>query len=65
MVMVLGFVFQIKEWSAYEHQPINLHFGIFCIFGGGAGYRGQNRTQREKSVSNMGVKQIRENKKNN
>ena len=26
-----------------------------CIFGGGAGYRGQNRTQREKSVSNMGV----------
>ena len=30
--------------------------GIFGIFGGGAGYRGQNRTQREKSLSNMGVK---------
>ena len=27
----------------------------FGIFGGGAGYRGQNRTQREKSLPNMGV----------
>ena len=31
-------------------------FEVVGVFGGGAGYRVQNRTQREKSVSNMGVK---------
>ena len=36
--------------------PIFWIFCIFCIFGGGAGCRSQNRTQREKSLSNMGVK---------
>ena len=32
---------------------------IFGIFGGGAGYRGQNRTQREKSYLEMLVKMFR------
>ena len=35
----------------------NMHFQfVRGIFGGGAGYRVQIRTQREKSVSNMDVK---------
>ena len=38
------------------HRTLRIYFFcIFCIFGDGAGYRGQNRTQREKSVSNIEV----------
>ena len=42
-----------KSKKSKMRPPI---LGILGIFWGGAGYRGQNRTQREKSVSNMGVK---------